>query len=235
MRLRKKPWAKAALQACDFFVDAPCDNIGKWHTVFDKPQEIWLELGCGKGGFISKLATRHLDKNFIAIDIKDEVLILAKEKIEKEYDEINAKTGNIRLMSHEIMLIHRMLNGQDVVNRIYINFCNPWHKNSRRPQRLTHPNQLNQYKTFLAPDGEVWFKTDDDLFFEDSIKYFEQTGFKITYLTYDLHESGELHRNGFEHNIETEHEKMYIETGCKIKFLIARQQCNRSKTAEKLF
>jgi len=216
MRIRKKTWARPTLEACEFFVTNPTDYIGKWQNVFSNKQEIWLELGCGKGGFISKLASSNPDKNFIAVDIKDEVLILAKEKIEKEYASYNLSTSNIRLMAHEIMLIHKMLNKNDVVNRIFINFCNPWHKNTHRARRLTHPNQLEQYKEFLAPHGKIWFKTDDDILFNASVKYFEQCNFKISFITQDLHSSD------FDENIETEHEKMYSEQGHKIKFLIAQ-------------
>ncbi|WP_010251075.1 tRNA (guanosine(46)-N7)-methyltransferase TrmB [Acetivibrio cellulolyticus] len=221
MRLRKKPWARPELEACDFFVSNPTANIGKWHTVFGNSNEIWLELGCGKGGFISKLASSNPDINFIAVDIKDEVLILAKQKIEKEFASVNLSTNNIRLMAHEIMIIHKILNENDVVNRIYINFCNPWHKNTLGARRLTHPNQLNQYKSFLAPDGQIWFKTDDEILFNASVKYFEQCDFNISFLTEDLHGSN------FDKNVVTEHEKMYSEQGHKIKFLIAE---NRSHT-----
>jgi len=173
---------------------------------------------CGKGGFISKLASTNPDKNFIAVDIKDEVLALAMKKIENEYALIGAETKNIRLMAHEIMLIHRMLDENDQIGRIFINFCNPWPKNRHKARRLTHPNQLNQYRTFLAPNGQIWFKTDDTMLFQDSIKYFEQCNFNIVYLTEDLHASG------FEGNIETEHERMFLEQGCKIKFLIAEKK-----------
>ena len=217
MRLRRKPWARPELEACDFFVKNPTEYIGKWHSVFGITNEIWLELGCGKGGFISKLASSNPDINFIAVDIKDEVLILAKEKIEKEYASINMNTSNIRLMAHEIMIIHKMMNENDVVNRIFINFCNPWHKNTHGSRRLTHPNQLNQYKAFLAPHGEIWFKTDDDILFNASVNYFEQSHFKISFLTEDLHNSN------FDRNIVTEHEKMYSAEGHKIKFLIAQK------------
>lgn len=217
MRVRKNPLARPALEACDFFVVSPIQNIGKWHEVFCNSREIWLELGCGKGGFISKLASSNPDINFIAVDIKDEMLFLAKEKIEKEYSLVNADTRNIRLMAHEIMLIHKMLNKNDVINRIFINFCNPWHKNTHRARRLTHPNQLNQYKAFLSSNGQIWFKTDDTILFQDSIRYFEQCDFHINFLTEDLHSSG------FDKNIETEHERMYLEQGNKIKFLIAEK------------
>lgn len=218
MRLRKLSWARPALEACPFFIKNPEANIGKWHSIFEKDQEIWLELGCGKGGFISKLASAHPDKNFMAIDIKDEVLIRAKEKIEREYAKAGLDTGNIALMAHEIMIINRMMNENDVVNRIYINFCNPWSRNTLKKRRLTYPNQLKQYKTFLAPGGQLWFKTDDLPLFMDSIGYFEQCGLKIVYLTQDLHGSG------FENNVETEHEINYTKQGLKINFLIAEQQ-----------
>lgn len=217
MRMRKKPWARPTLEACSFFVTTPTSYLGKWHSVFEKPQEIWLELGCGKGGFISRLASSRPDVNFIAIDIKDEVLVLAKKNIDQEYALVAANTSNIKLMSQEIMIIHKMLNEQDIVNRIYINFCNPWYKGSNRSRRLTHPNQLSQYKTFLAPKGQIWFKTDDTDLFYDSVKYFERSGFQINYLTEDLHNSG------FEENIPTEHEKMYSDLGHKTKFLIAEK------------
>ncbi|MDQ2085234.1 tRNA (guanosine(46)-N7)-methyltransferase TrmB [Herbivorax sp. ANBcel31] len=216
MRTRKKPWARPALEACDFFVENPQNYIGKWHSIFPNQSEIWLELGCGKGGFISKIASSHPDINFIGIDIKDEMLILAKEKIEKEYSISNLDTKNIKIMAFEIMIIHKIMNECDSVNKIFINFCNPWYKNTHRARRLTHPNQLRQYKTFLSLGGEIWFKTDNLQLFKDSIKYFEQSGFSINYLTYDLHSSD------FDENIETEHEKMYSKEGHKIMFLIAK-------------
>lgn len=218
MRLRKKAWARPTLEACSFFVKTPVDYIGKWHNVFEKDQEIWLELGCGKGGFISKLASVNPDKNFIAIDIKDEVLVLAKKKIEIEYAKANVNTCNIKLMSHEIMLIHKTMNEDDVVNRIFINFCNPWSRNTLKKRRLIHPVQLKQYNTFLAPGGQIWFKTDDLPLFTDSIRYFEECGFKVVYLTNDLHSSG------FGQNIETEHEKLFCSQGIKINFLIAEKK-----------
>jgi tRNA (guanine-N7-)-methyltransferase len=218
MRLRKRASSRLALEACSFFIKTPTDHIGKWHTIFEKDQEIWLELGCGKGGFISKLASANPHRNFIAIDIKDEVLVRAKEKIENEYAKANLNIGNIVLMSHEIMIIHKIMNENDLVNRIYINFCNPWSRNTIKKRRLTHPRQLNQYKVFLAHGGQIWFKTDDLPLFTDSIGYFEKCGLNIVYHTYDLHGSG------FEENIETEHEKMFSNQGKKINFLIAEKE-----------
>ncbi|MGL4773786.1 MAG: tRNA (guanosine(46)-N7)-methyltransferase TrmB, partial [Clostridium sp.] len=102
--------------------------------------------------------------------------------------------------------------------RIYINFCNPWPKERHKKRRLTHNRQLEKYKTFLRPEGEIWFKTDDDPLFEESLEYFKESGFNIEYITYDLHKSG------FKGNVVTEHEKMFTGMGIKTKFLIAKQQ-----------
>jgi tRNA (guanine-N7-)-methyltransferase len=217
MRMRRKPWARPALDACDFFINDPTNYVGRWKDSFKKQQDIWLELGCGKGGFISKMAVANQDINFIAIDIKDAVLALAMKNIEKEYAAINAPIDNIKLMSYEIMIIHNMLSEKDKIKRIYINFCNPWYKGSDRTRRLTHPHQLMQYSAFLEIGGEIRFKTDDAPLFLDSRSYFKQCGFNIKYETEDLHNSG------YSENIETEHEQMYKAQGLKINFLIAEK------------
>lgn len=216
MRLRKKAWARPVLESCDFFVINPTKNIGAWNNEFENKQQIHLELGCGKGGFISELASSNPDVNYIAIDIKDEMLIKAKEKIEQAYISQNKEINNLKITTHEIMLIHQIFDKNDSISRIYINFCNPWYKNYHRTRRLTHINQLKQYKLFMDNEAQIWFKTDDDLLFNDSKKYFTDCGFEIIYLTEDLHNSS------FNENIETEHEKMYTENNCKIKFLIAK-------------
>ncbi len=217
MRIRKIAWSRPALEACSFFIKNPEEYRGKWHTLFEKDQEIWLELGCGKGGFISKLACANPDRNFIAVDIKDEILIRAKQKIENEYTGTGSSINNIVLTAHEIMLIHNMMSEADVVHRIHINFCNPWSKNTLKKRRLTHPVQLNHYNSFLAPGGQIWFKTDDLPLFNDSMEYFRQCGFRVIYHTNDLHCSG------FEQNIVTEHENMYSSQGIKINFMIAEK------------
>ena len=85
MRMRRKPWVRPELANCEFVVDNPYENIGKWHKCFKKEQPIHMELGCGKGGFIAKLANRNPNINYIAIDIKSEMLALAKRNIELEY------------------------------------------------------------------------------------------------------------------------------------------------------
>lgn len=214
MRIRHKPWAKPELEACDFCIAEPEQFKGKWQEEFTAKNPIRIELGCGKGGFISKAASAEQDKNFIAVDIKSEMLVLAKRKIEAEYEKQNLDFGNIRIFIKNIEQIDNIFSREDNIERIYINFCNPWPRNKHKKRRLTHYRQLVKYKSFLS--GEIWFKTDDDQLFDESIEYFEQAGYDITYMTRDLHESE------FEENIITEHEQMFAAEGKKIKFLIAK-------------
>ena len=122
-------------------------------------------FGCGKGGFISKLAVQNPKINYLGIDIKSEVLGLAKRNVEKEYLEAKREIDNILLTAYEIEIIQNILNENDRIDRIYINFCNPWPKAKHNKKRLTYPRQLEKYKVFLKPEGEIYFKTDDlDLF-----------------------------------------------------------------------
>jgi len=177
-------------------------------------QPIHMELGCGKGIFAAKIAVRNPDINYMIIDIKSEMLGLAKRNIENEYGE--EPIDNVILMSQEIAIIDNIMNEKDVVDRIYINFCNPWPKRTHQKRRLTHTQLLEKYKVFLKKDGEIYFKTDDDELFSSSLKYFEEAGYDILKKTYDLHEE-----NGFWDNIVTEHEEMFSKEGIKIKALIA--------------
>ena len=217
MRIRYKKWARPELEASSFYVDNPEEIRGKWKNLFTNPNlPLNLELGCGKGQFISKLASENLDQNYIAIDLIDAMLGLAKRNIEKEYQEKNIEPENIRITRFDIDRIQLILSEEDIIDRIYINFCNPWPKGKHRKKRLTHTRQLEKYKTFLKTNGEVFFKTDDDDLFESSLAYFKEAGFEIVKKTYNLHSEP-----GFWYNIETEHEKMFSENGIKIKALIA--------------
>ena len=215
MRMRRKPWARPELEACDFFIVDTKELKGKWNKSFKEEQPLYLELGCGKGTFMAVHASENPNINYLAIDIKDEVLVLAKRNIEEAFKEKGMEINNVKLMAQEIALINDMLGEDDEINRIYINFCNPWPKERHKKRRLTHTRQLESYKKFLSKDGEIWFKTDDDELFEESLEYFKESGFDIKYITYDLHNSG------FEGNVVTEHEEMFTKEGIKTKFLIA--------------
>ena len=217
MRIRYKKWARPELEASKFYVDNPQELKGKWKEKFNNNNPIYLELGCGKGNFISNLAVENPNINYIAIDLIDAMLGLAKRNVEEKYKENNLEPKNILLTRFDIERILLILEKKDEIQRIYINFCNPWPKGKHRKKRLTHTRQLEKYKEFLVPNGEIYFKTDDDDLFNSSIKYFKETGFEIIKKTYDL-----ANEPIFEKNIETEHEKMFKEQGIKIKALIAK-------------
>ncbi len=217
MRLRKKPWARPELEACNFFIVNPSEYKGRWRESFNNDNPIYLELGCGKGTFVAVHGSENPNINYVAIDIKDEVLVLAKRNIEKAYNEKGLEVNNLKLMAQEIFLINDVFSKEDIVDRIYINFCNPWPKERHKKRRLTFPTQLEKYKEFLSKEGRIYFKTDDDELFEESLVYFKESGFEIEYITYDLHKSD------FVGNVRTEHENMFSEQGIKIKFLIAKR------------
>ncbi len=218
MRIRYKKWARPELEACKFYIDNPEELKTKWSKAFKKTQPIHIELGCGKGSFIATLASENQDINYIAVDMVDAMLGLSKRNIEKAYKEKSIEPENIILTRHDIERILLFMSKEDVVDRIYINFCNPWPKPKHKKKRLTHTKQLLLYKEFLKEGGEIYFKTDDDGLFNDSLKYFEEAGYEVISKTYNLHEE-----NIFENNIETEHEKMYSEEGKTIKALIAKK------------
>ena len=218
MRIRFKPWARPELEASEFYRDNPEELKGKWIEEFkNKENPIHLELGCGKGQFISKLAVQNPEINYIAIDLVDAMLGLAKRNVEQIYKEANREVDNVILTRFDIERINLILDKADNVKRIYINFCNPWPRGKHHKKRLTHTRQLEKYKEFMVDNGEIYFKTDDDDLFNSSLKYFEESGFEIVSKTYDLHQEPI-----FEKNIETEHEKMFSEQGIKIKALIAK-------------
>lgn len=216
MRIRKKKWARPELEACKFYIDNPEEYKGKWKEIFKNDNPIHMELGCGKGSFIAQLASQNTNINYIAVDMVDAMLGLAKRNIEKEYLEKNIKEENIILTRHDIERILLFMSKEDIIDRIYINFCNPWPKPKHRKKRLTNTKQLLLYKEFLKENGEIYFKTDDDDLFNDSLKYFEEAGFEVIEKTYDLH-----NKPIFANNIITEHEKMFSDEGIKIKALKA--------------
>jgi len=225
MRIRFKPWARPELEASKFYIDNPEDYKGKWNSIFNEQKPLHIELGCGKGNFISSLALRHPEINFIAIDLVDAMLGLAKRNIEAVYGEAKRDIDNVYLTRYDIERIFNIFSEDDKIERIYINFCNPWPRGKHHKKRLTHTRQLEKYRNFLVDGGEIYFKTDDDSLFTDSLTYFESCGFEILDKTFDLES-----RPDFWENITTEHEKMFTEQGIKIKALRARKL---EKTEEK--
>lgn len=217
MRIRFKAWARPELEASKFYIDNPENYKGKWKDLFNNDNPIHLELGCGKGSFISKIAVQNQNINYIAIDLVDAMLGLAKRNIEESYKEASKDVENVYITRYDIERILNIFSEEDCIKRIYINFCNPWPRGKHRKKRLTHTRQLEKYKEFLSKGGEIFFKTDDDGLFNDSLTYFKESGFTILDKTYDLENTP-----NFWNNIMTEHEKMFMDQGIKIKALKAQ-------------
>lgn len=215
MRIRKKKWAVPELNACDFFVQNPVDCRSRWQSLFADSHPIELEVGCGKGTFVAKKALENPDTNYIAVDIKSDMLGVARRNIVKVFEEAGRECKNIRLTAYNVDKLTDILSSEDKVSKLYINFCNPWPRGKHNKRRLTHPTKLRLYKELMEVGSEVHFKTDNDELFEDSIDYFTSTGYEVTYITRDLHHSE------VQGNIVTEHERMFSEQGILIKYLVA--------------
>ena len=215
MRIRKKKWAEPELGECRYFVKEPESFRGRWRGFFGNDRPIELEIGCGKCTFIAEKALREPEINYIAVDIKSDMLGVGRRNIERLFEPTGKSPDNIALVRYNVELLDRVIAPEDGIRNLYINFCNPWPRLKHNKRRLTYPKKLAMYKDFLAPGAVIYFKTDDDGLFEDSVGYFGQAGYEIRFITRDLHASGA------EGNIMTEHEKMFSDEGIKIKYLEA--------------
>lgn len=216
MRIRKKKWAQPELDVCPYFVKNPKDYAKRWKDFFKNDNEIQLEVGCGKCSFVAQKALRHPDINFIAVDIKSDMLGVGRRNIEALFNEHNKTVSNIALVAFNVENIDELISKEDNIKQMYINFCNPWPKEKHKKRRLTHVTKLNKYRTFLNDGAQINFKTDNDELFDESLEYFKESGFETDYVTYDLHNSE------IKDNIQTEHEAMFSAQGIKIKFLTAK-------------
>ncbi len=215
MRIRRKKWARPELAVCPYYIEHAEEYKGRWNSVFPNDKPLYAELGCGKGGFASQAALKYPDINWLAMDIKSDMLGVARRTVEKAFEEAGREVDNLKLVSQNIEKILTSFDENDKLDRLYINFCNPWPKDKHNKRRLTHTRQLNQYRVILKDGCEIHFKTDDDELFEESLDYFKEANFEVTYLTRDLHASD------YQYNLVTEHERMFSDEGKKIKFLIA--------------
>lgn len=219
MRIRKKKWAEPELSVCDFYVADPKSFRGRWNEFFKNDKPIMLEVGCGKGSFVGQMALIHPEINFIAVDIKLDMLGVGRRNIVKLFENSERKIDNIALVRYNVEMLGEILAPEDKIQRIYINFCNPWPRDKHKKRRLTHPRKLKLYRELLEDGLELHFKTDDDELFEESLEYFAEEGFTVTTITRDLHNSDIDQKT----TPMTEHEKMFSDEGIKIKYCILRK------------
>ncbi len=219
MRIRKKKWAEPELSVCGFYVAEPKNYRGKWQSFFNNDNPIMLEVGCGKGSFVGQMALLHPEINFIAVDIKLDMLGVGRRNIVKLFEDNNREINNIALVRYNVDMLGDIISPDDRISRIYINFCNPWPKPKHKKRRLTYPSKLRLYREMLTGGDEIHFKTDDDELFKESLGYFKDENYRIKYITYDLHNS----EISPEDSPVTEHEKMFSDEGIKIKYLKAEK------------
>ena len=221
MHMRTKKWARPELAACPYYINADMKTGGElggtWKNRFPDPSRpLHMEMGCGKGVSTAQMIADNPEINYIVSDMSPDVLGTARRNIREA---CGGDPENVLILRTDICFISRLFTAEDAAERIYIHFCNPWTEHPKHAKRrLTHPRQLMQYRGFMKEGGEIWFKTDDDTLFEDSLVYFDLCGFETVYLTHDLHKAG------FRPNYISEHEQKYTELGVPIKAGIFRMK-----------
>ena len=173
-------------------------------AAFRNDNPVWLEIGCGKGGFVCALAEKEKDVNFLALEKMSNVILTPMEEVKKRGIG-NIRFLNIRAECLPCYIPERSLDG------IYLNFSTPLPKLGYATQRLTHRNFLEKYKKLLKKGGRILQKTDDRDFFEFSLEEYKACGFALENVTYDLHEKGNP-----EWNVVTEYEQKWVERGLPI-------------------
>lgn len=204
MRMRKKKNCDARMEKCSsLWIKNPEEYKGIWDKVFKNTHPIHLEIGCGKGDFVTGMAAIYPEVNFVAIEKVEDVLVMAMEKA------MAAELNNVVFISADAENIENIFEKGEV-RRIYLNFSDPWKKSKQAKRRLTHKNFLDRYKNILSMGDYIWFKTDNRDLFEFSLNSFASENFKMQNITFNLHESK------FEGNIMTEYEKRFTELGMPI-------------------
>ena len=205
MRLRKKPHTDEKLQNfADFVTRGDVEPIQK-----DSTRELYVELGTGKGEFITQIAERYPQINFIGLEVEATCVLAAARKVREK------NLSNVRLIVFDVENITEIFSEHEV-DRLYINFCDPWPKKRHAKRRLTNEKFLERYKKILKVGGEIYFKTDNRGLFDYSLEQFALTGFEVRDVTFDLH------ANEPPENIRTEYENKFSEQGVPINFCIAR-------------
>ncbi|GAF15892.1 LOW QUALITY PROTEIN: tRNA (guanine46-N7-)-methyltransferase [Bacillus sp. JCM 19046] len=204
MRLRHKPWAREELdKRPNLVIQNPASFQGKWKDVFEKNQPLHIEVGTGKGQFITNMAIQNPTINFIGVERYESVLLTAMEKAEL------AGLKNLKFLGQDVKNLNQFF-AENEVDRLFINFTDPWPKSRHEKRRLTYKTFLAIYKQVLKKDGEIHFKTDNQGLFEYSLHSMSTFGLSLKMLVLDLHNSA------IENNIMTEYEERFSEKGMRI-------------------
>lgn len=214
MRLRNVKGSRetiAADQFCLNDIDEQHAMKGQWHTLFENENPIHIEVGMGKGQFIMTLAAQNPGINYIGIEKYSSVLVRALDK-RREYEGENVFF--LRMEAEDIANVF----GENEVDRIYLNFSDPWPKDRHAKRRLTSKEFFARYDKLLKPEGRVIFKTDNRPLFDFSLEQVKEAGWQLDNVTFDLHHSEYL-----EGNVMTEYEERFTAMGNPICRLVAHR------------
>ena len=212
MRLRNIPGAKDAILECDWVIDEPEKFKGEWASVFGEKRPLFLEVGMGKGRFLMDMARLHPERNYVGIEMYDSVLLRAVQKREQLEEDL-PNLYFIRMDARNLPDVFE----KGEVDKIYLNFSDPWPKERHAKRRLTSCQFLERYDKILAPEGTVEFKTDNRPLFEFSLEEVKEAGWVLDASTFDLHHDAKL----MEGNVMTEYEEKFSSKGNPICKLIA--------------
>lgn len=210
MRLRGRKGIRESLERQPDLIVLDAKSLkGQWSKHFGNNNPIHVELGMGKGRFISELSARNPDINYIGVDMYDELMRRAAEKARLAHGglEEGERIPNLALVRFNIEYILDMFE-EGEIERIYLNFSDPWPKNRHARRRLTHPGFLRRYAAVLNSRGEIHFKTDSRSLFEFSLNSFADMGLCMRRISLDLHAEGLR-----EDMVQTEYELKFFELG----------------------
>ena len=216
MRLRNIPGADDVIQKHPIAIKNGKDQKGNWKEIFGNDNPIYIEIGMGKGQFLLTLAKQNPEINYIGIERYSSVLLRALEKFDtEEFCELK----NIRFICMNAFELPEVFEYGEV-EKIYLNFSDPWPKSRHSDRRLTSPKFFGQYDQVLAKDGVVEFKTDNRGLFEFSLESVEEAGWKLLCHTFDLHHYESMNAG----NVMKEYEEKFSSMGNPIHKLIATRK-----------
>ena len=221
MRIRHIKGAEEAVAADPFVIQDPAAYAGIWkEEVFRRDVPLYLEVGMGMGTFIREHSFRHPELSFLGFEINTTVLYKAMKRYEAELEkngrEVTPEGSNLRFIRSDARFLGEYF-GKGEVDRIYLNFSDPWPKDKNANKRLTSPHFLKLYDQILCPEGVIEFKTDNRGLFDYSVETLPESGWKILEITYDLHHDPVMN----EGNVMTEYEAKFSARGNAIFKLIA--------------
>lgn len=215
MRLRNIPGAKDAIESSPYVIHEPAQKKGHWNDVFKNNHPIHIEVGMGKGRFLMDLASQNPNINYIGFEMYDSVLLRALQKMEERTENGTALPNVffVRMDARELPLIF----DTNEVDKIYLNFSDPWPKERHAKRRLTSRQFLERYDAILKPEGVIEFKTDNRPLFDFSLEEINESKWHLVEWTYDLHHNEKMNVG----NIMTEYEEKFSSEGNPICKLIA--------------